>query len=137
LSSRNLQIRPCVDLATFLLVVEMLEVEAMSPLYSMPVTFGKTKIVLLYKQTSISTFDILASITIVSDSYSQTILIISKVSINICTAYDFGRHYTGLRGRRRTYHTILKLADHALCKMVRYVLLRPLRPELGRKLFKY
>jgi hypothetical protein len=29
------------------------------------------------------------------------------------------------------------LADHALCKMVRYVLLRPLRPELGRKLFKY
>jgi hypothetical protein len=36
-----------------------------------------------------------------------------------------------------TYHTILKLADHALCKMVRYVLLRPLRPELGRELFKY
>jgi hypothetical protein len=29
------------------------------------------------------------------------------------------------------------LADHALCKMVRYVLLRPLRPELGRELFKY
>jgi hypothetical protein len=29
------------------------------------------------------------------------------------------------------------LADYALCKMVRYVLLRPLRPELGRKLFKY
>jgi hypothetical protein len=29
------------------------------------------------------------------------------------------------------------LADHAFCKMVRYVLLRPLRPELGRKLFKY
>jgi hypothetical protein len=29
------------------------------------------------------------------------------------------------------------LADHALCKMVRYVLLRPLRPEIGRQLFKY
>jgi hypothetical protein len=33
---------------------------------------------------------------------------------------------SGLRGRRRTYHTILKLADHAL----RYILLWPLRPEL-------
>jgi hypothetical protein len=30
---------------------------------------------------------------------------------------------SGLRGRRRTYYTILKLADHALSKMVRYVLL--------------
>jgi hypothetical protein len=30
----------------------------------------------------------------------------------------------------RTYRTILKLADHALCKMVKHVLLRPLRPEL-------
>jgi hypothetical protein len=30
----------------------------------------------------------------------------------------------------RTYHTILKLADHALFKMVRYVFLRPLRPKL-------
>jgi hypothetical protein len=30
---------------------------------------------------------------------------------------------------RRTYHTILKLAEHALFKMVWYVLLRPLRPE--------
>jgi hypothetical protein len=39
---------------------------------------------------------------------------------------------SGLRGRRRTYHTILKLTDHALSKMVRYVLLWPLRPELAR-----
>jgi hypothetical protein len=37
---------------------------------------------------------------------------------------------SGLRGRRTTYHTIFKLADHALFKMVRYVFLRPLRPEL-------
>jgi hypothetical protein len=37
---------------------------------------------------------------------------------------------SGLRGHRRTYLTILKSADHALFKMVRYVLLRPLRPEL-------
>jgi hypothetical protein len=29
-----------------------------------------------------------------------------------------------------TYLTILKLADHALFKIVWYVLLRPLRPEL-------
>jgi hypothetical protein len=37
---------------------------------------------------------------------------------------------SGLRGHRRTYLTILKSADHTLFKMVRYVLLRPLRPEL-------
>jgi hypothetical protein len=37
---------------------------------------------------------------------------------------------SGLRGHRTTYLTILELADHALFKMVRYVLLRPLRPEL-------
>jgi hypothetical protein len=35
-----------------------------------------------------------------------------------------------LRGRRRTYLTILELADHALFKMVTYVLLCLLRPEL-------
>jgi hypothetical protein len=38
---------------------------------------------------------------------------------------------SGLRGHhRRTYLTILKSADYALFKMVRYILLRPLRPEL-------
>jgi hypothetical protein len=37
---------------------------------------------------------------------------------------------SGLRGHRRTYLTILESADNALFKMVRYVLLRPLRPEL-------
>jgi hypothetical protein len=36
----------------------------------------------------------------------------------------------GLPSRRRTYLTILKLADHALFKIVWYVLLRLLRPEL-------
>jgi sensor histidine kinase YesM len=35
-----------------------------------------------------------------------------------------------LKGHRRTYLTILESVDHALFKMVRYVLLRPLRPEL-------
>jgi hypothetical protein len=39
----------------------------------------------------------------------------------------------GLRGQKRTYLTILESADHALFKMVRYVLLRPLRPELDAK----
>jgi hypothetical protein len=37
---------------------------------------------------------------------------------------------SGLRGRRRTYLTILELAEHALFKMVKYVLLCLLRPEL-------
>jgi hypothetical protein len=38
---------------------------------------------------------------------------------------------SGLRGNSRPYLTILKSADHAaLFKMVRYVLLLPLRPEL-------
>jgi hypothetical protein len=40
-----------------------------------------------------------------------------------------GRFCSGLRGRSRTYYPILRLADHALFKMVRYVLLRPLRSE--------
>jgi hypothetical protein len=37
---------------------------------------------------------------------------------------------SGLRGHRRTYRTTLEWADHALFKMVRYVLLRPLTPDL-------
>jgi hypothetical protein len=44
---------------------------------------------------------------------------------------DFaGRHVfvsassSGLRGHKRTYLTILELADHALFKIVRYVVLR-------------
>jgi hypothetical protein len=40
---------------------------------------------------------------------------------------------SGLRGHKRTYLTILESAGHALFKMVRYVLLRPLRPELDIK----
>jgi hypothetical protein len=40
---------------------------------------------------------------------------------------------SGLRGHKRTYPTILESADHALFKMVRYALLRPLRPELDAK----
>jgi hypothetical protein len=50
-----------------------------------------------------------------------------------------GRHVfvlassSGLRGHKRTYLTNLELADHALFKMVRYVLLQPLRPELDAK----
>jgi hypothetical protein len=44
---------------------------------------------------------------------------------SFCRAIIFS---SGLRSCRRTYHTILKLADHALFKMLRYVLLRPLSP---------
>jgi hypothetical protein len=46
----------------------------------------------------------------------------------LCSDY---KPISGLRGSRRTCYTILKLADHALFKMVRYVLLRPLKPEIG------
>jgi hypothetical protein len=38
---------------------------------------------------------------------------------------------SGLRGHKRTYLTILESADHALCKMVRYVLLRQFMPILA------
>jgi hypothetical protein len=50
-----------------------------------------------------------------------------------------GRHVfvlassSGLQSHKRTYLTILESADHALFKMVRYVLLRPLRLELDAK----
>jgi hypothetical protein len=52
-----------------------------------------------------------------------------------------GRHVfvlassSGLRGHKRTYLTLLESVDHALFKMVRYVLriLQPLRPELDAK----
>jgi hypothetical protein len=43
------------------------------------------------------------------------------------------RKHATFRGHKRTYLTILESADHALYKMVRYVLLRPLRPELDAK----
>jgi hypothetical protein len=42
----------------------------------------------------------------------------------------FERSSSGLRGRRRTYPTILKMAWSANFKMVWYVLLRPLTPEI-------
>jgi hypothetical protein len=50
-----------------------------------------------------------------------------------------GRHVfvlassSGLRGYKRTYLPILVSADHALFKMVKYVILRPRRLELDAK----
>jgi hypothetical protein len=44
-----------------------------------------------------------------------------------------GLFCSGLRGRRRIYHTILKLADHALFKMVRNVLQDPATSEAEEK----
>jgi hypothetical protein len=50
-----------------------------------------------------------------------------------------GRHVfvlassSSLRGHKRTYRTILESEDHAFLKIVRYVLLRPLGPELDAK----
>jgi hypothetical protein len=43
-----------------------------------------------------------------------------------------GRFFSGLRGRRRTYLTILKKTWSANFKMVWYIFLRPLRPEQNR-----
>jgi hypothetical protein len=54
----------------------------------------------------------------------------SRLEQFIVTAVDLAASSSGLRGRMRTYRPIFKLADHALCKMVRHVLLRPLRLEL-------
>jgi hypothetical protein len=45
--------------------------------------------------------------------------------IHLCVQLTFEKSSSGLRSRRRTYHTILKLADHAHFKMVKYVFLRP------------
>jgi hypothetical protein len=49
---------------------------------------------------------------------------------NLVGSSKYAYFSSNLRGHKRTYPTILELADHALFKMVRYVLLRPLRPEL-------
>jgi hypothetical protein len=46
-----------------------------------------------------------------------------KLSFFVFAPNESWRSSSGLRGRRRTYYTILKLADHALSKMVRYVFL--------------
>jgi hypothetical protein len=56
-----------------------------------------------------------------SESYLQSSLVWHKSPIFWNGSWPSS---SGLRGRRRTYHTILKLADHALSKMVRYVHIR-------------
>jgi hypothetical protein len=47
----------------------------------------------------------------------------------------YGHFSSGLRGRRKTYHTILKLGDHALFKMVWYPLCKtcPWRSQKSKK----
>jgi hypothetical protein len=62
---------------------------------------------------------------------SPTTEVTSSFDHFIVTAVDLAASRSDLKGRRRTYRTILKLADNALCKMVRHVLLRPLKPELN------
>jgi hypothetical protein len=62
-----------------------------------------------------SPFHVSAKVAILSDSLFLTFWMTSS---------------SGLGGHRRTYLTILESADHALFKIVRYVLLRALRPEL-------
>jgi hypothetical protein len=56
-----------------------------------------------------------------------------RVEKKIVGISQYAYFSSGLRGHKRTYLTISESADHALFKMVRYVLLQPLRPELDAK----
>jgi hypothetical protein len=61
---------------------------------------------------------------------SPTTEVTSRLKYFIVTAVDVAASSSGLRGRRRTCLTILQRAWSANFKMVQYVLLLPLRPEL-------
>jgi hypothetical protein len=52
---------------------------------------------------------------------------------NLVGSSKYAYFSSNLRGNNRTYPSILESADHALLKMVRYVLLQPLKPELDAK----
>jgi hypothetical protein len=62
--------------------------------------------------------------------YDYVVLLLALIKLDYNLTSTSWPSSLGLRSRRRTYRTILEWADHALFKMVRYVLLRPLRPEL-------
>jgi hypothetical protein len=61
---------------------------------------------------------------------SPTTEVTSRLEHIIVTAVVLAYSSSGLRGRRRTCLTILQRGWSANFKMVRYVLLRPLRPEI-------
>jgi hypothetical protein len=62
--------------------------------------------------------------------YDHVVLLLSLIKLDYNLTSTSWHSSSGLRGSRRTYRTILEWVDHPLFKMVRYVLLRPLRPEL-------
>jgi hypothetical protein len=63
--------------------------------------------------------------------YDHVVLLLALIKLDYNLTSTSWHSSSSLRCRRRTYRTILEWADHALFKMVRYVLLRPLRPELN------
>jgi hypothetical protein len=62
--------------------------------------------------------------------YDHVVLLLPPIKLDYNLTSTFWHSNSGLRGRMRTYRTILEWSDHALLKMVRYVILQPLRPEL-------
>jgi hypothetical protein len=62
--------------------------------------------------------------------YDHVVLLLALIKLDYNLTSMSWLSSSGLRGRRRTYLTILKRTWSAHSKMVRYVLLRPLRPEL-------
>jgi hypothetical protein len=62
--------------------------------------------------------------------YDHVVLLLALIKLDYNLTSRSWHSSSGHRGRKRTYRTILEWADHALFKMVRYVLLRPLRPGL-------
>jgi hypothetical protein len=88
-----------------------------------------------YTTSTICPFSMLNCLTCLSEKRAGTrAYTLRRVPVSVLKSdsdvYFWMTSSSGLRGHRRTYLTILESADHALFKMVRYVLLRPLRPEL-------
>jgi hypothetical protein len=69
-------------------------------------------------------------VSLTSLGYDHVVLLLALIKLDYNLTSTSWHSSSSLRSRRRTYRTILEWADHALLKMVRYVLQRPLRPEL-------
>jgi hypothetical protein len=70
--------------------------------------------------------------------YDHVVILLALIKLDYNLTSTSWHSSSGLRGRRRTYRTILEWADHALFKMVRYVLLPEdnLSDAFLRKLFE-
>jgi hypothetical protein len=62
--------------------------------------------------------------------YDHVVLLLAIIKLDYNLTSTCWHSRSGFKSSRRTYRTILEWADHALFKMVKYVLLRPLRLEL-------